>query len=204
MRPEKMAAAVRKVLGSRLFHRKARKHVSNTDLDSIVTQDKTLGTGATATLYENLPDNHLRLLQIHGKVDGKLHCSLRAFPMNDATKYRALSYTWGPPVDPNTIGGPQASVPNNGAHPIIVNGQTFDVRQNLFDFLEEADSRDRRIHFRVDTFHIDPANDDETSNGVEHDTFQSYIERPMNWDSDIYYWIDALCINQCDEDEKAE
>ena len=196
----KMAVAVRKVFGSRLFHRKARKHVSN----AVVNQDETLGTRAATTLYENLPDDHLRLLQIHGKVNGKLHCSLRAFPMDDAPKYRALSYTWGPPVDPNIISESQASVPNIDAHTIIVNGQTVEVRQNLFDFLEEADSRGKRIHFRVGTLYIDPADDNETSNEVEHDTFQSYIERPMNWDSDIYYWIDALCIKQSDKDEKAE
>ncbi|KIX05109.1 uncharacterized protein Z518_05981 [Rhinocladiella mackenziei CBS 650.93] len=51
---------------------------------------------------------------------------------------------------------------------------------------------------------FDPANDNETANGIEHDIFESHIERLMNWDSHIYYWIDALCINQWDEEEKAE
>lgn len=115
-------------------------------------------------LYESLPSGHLRLLQINGKIEGLLHCSLAVFSTDPTPTYVAISYTWGAPEDPEAVDSELGSGHFTGTRTIIVNGQPFEIRQNLFDLLEE----------------LEP----------EHEP--------------TWYWIDVLCINQDDNEEKSQ
>jgi hypothetical protein len=72
----------------------------------------------------------IRVLELCGATDGVIRCKLRTVEMGhdnrSRTPYRALSYTWGP---------------EKPTHPILINDQVFEVRQNLYDFLIMASDR---------------------------------------------------------------
>lgn len=87
-------------------------------------------------VYDTLPPSSrepashaIRLLRVHSSdanwkdtdTHQPIRCSLETFPFDTCRDYWALSYTWGPETGPS--------------HLILVNGQRFRVRQNLFDFL---------------------------------------------------------------------
>jgi hypothetical protein len=82
----------------------------------------------------------IRLLQLErsGKAD-QVSCKLEAVNLDIATKigYRALSYTWGPELP---------------AYEILINGQVFVVRENLYQFLKtiKAQGLDNPIHIWID------------------------------------------------------
>lgn len=78
-------------------------------------------------VYDSLPQSSeaashaIRLLRIHfGDAGTQPNCSLETFNFDACPEYWALSYTWGPET-PSDI--------------ILVNGQRFRVRQNLFNFI---------------------------------------------------------------------
>lgn len=72
--------------------------------------------------YDPLPESgFIRLLTLYPPgPDGHVRCSLRMAELSqEMNNYTALSYVWGAP-NPN--------------QPIVLNGQRFNVRQNLYDF----------------------------------------------------------------------
>ncbi|KAG4415970.1 hypothetical protein IFR04_010920 [Cadophora malorum] len=79
-----------------------------------------------------------------------VRCEIFHAKLHEAPPFKALSYTWGSPNDPQ--------------HSIIMNGRTISVRENLFLALQQ-------FHTRPETLII---------------------------------WIDAVCINQADENERNE
>jgi hypothetical protein len=64
----------------------------------------------------------IRLIILEKSTSSKLppRCNIHAFDLASAPKYIALSYTWGPP---------------NPSYRILVDNKTFEVRENLYNFL---------------------------------------------------------------------
>jgi hypothetical protein len=89
----------------------------------------------------------IRLLHVWRNERGVIKCDLIAFSLEHLPPYIALSYVWGAPTP---------------RHRIFVNDGYFDVRQNLYDFLQEY----------------------------------------WNEEQEHYIWIDQICINQCDTQER--
>ena len=77
-------------------------------------------------------------------------CTIKTFEMDKAPSYIALSYTWGEPIP---------------LHTIRLNGSSYPIRENLFDFLKAFGA--------------------------------SYIGQQEH-----YLWIDQLCIDQSNKDER--
>lgn len=99
-------------------------HVSKSFHDSTF-MDTTLPSAAPAAFtYTPLPSTgqHIRLLRIHKNEQG-VHCRLAQFELTNTLEYKALSYMWGPKT-------PQ--------YPILLNGNTLMIRQNLYDFFRFA------------------------------------------------------------------
>jgi hypothetical protein len=108
---------------------------------------------------------------------------LEVFPITDPPPFDALSYTWGTPF--------AACVPVPASHQhvdfeaasctVTCNGRPFAVRRNLHDGLRRLQAAmPRRTPF---------------------------LPRPRgsgNTQSIAYIWIDAICINQADLDERAD
>ncbi|KAK5696240.1 hypothetical protein LTR17_024375 [Elasticomyces elasticus] len=90
-------------------------------LDAISTGDQ------TTAVYTPLESDRIRLVRILPQSQddpaSALRCTMRDFHLDDLPAYSALSYAWG---------GKPASCR------IILNGQCFDVRKNLFRFLSHA------------------------------------------------------------------
>ncbi|KAJ6282255.1 heterokaryon incompatibility protein-domain-containing protein [Bipolaris maydis] len=110
--------------------------------------------------YEPLDrnSNQIRLLRFSDQLNSQRGYVLDSFDLNECPLYEALSYTWEPPL-PTSI--------------ITLNKESFEIRQNLADFL---------VHFRIGITLLD-----------END---SPLYHPK------YLWIDQLCINQSSEQEK--
>ena len=73
-----------------------------------------------AYLYEDLseePEGTFRLLLVHPGTSDPIRCSLGIASLHDPPNYQALSYTWGT---------------GSADRPILVDGQVFRVRQNLW------------------------------------------------------------------------
>jgi hypothetical protein len=113
--------------------------------------------------YERLPSNtFIRLLKVlEPSPDGNVNCALTVHELRNSPKYRALSYTWGPPSDLAS----ERHVTADRSYPITCNGETLIITKNLLDAL-------------------------------------SSMQRTRLTTSEDYLWIDAICINQDDEDEK--
>jgi hypothetical protein len=103
--------------------------------------------------YKPLKHNEIRLLKPVSRPSNPLSFDLVHIPLLSKPQYAALSYTWGPKPDPHTI------LPT-----IQLNGEPFDVRQNLHDALYQI----------------------EASKLI-----------------DQYLWVDAICINQDNDDKHA-
>ena len=64
----------------------------------------------------------IRLIKLVKNISSKRppRCKIYTFDLASAPKYIALSYTWGPP---------------NPSYRILVDNKTFEVRENLYNFL---------------------------------------------------------------------
>jgi hypothetical protein len=67
------------------------------------------------------PEGTLRLLLVHPGASDLIRCSLGIALLRDPPKDQALSYTWGT---------------GNADRPILIDGQVFIVRQNLWALLK--------------------------------------------------------------------
>jgi hypothetical protein len=75
----------------------------------------------------DLESRQIRLLQIlYDDSQGSISCCLKTYNSVDANEYVALSYTWGC---------------DHPTYSIMINGDEFSVRQNLWDFLLVAKDR---------------------------------------------------------------
>ncbi|KAH7088446.1 heterokaryon incompatibility protein-domain-containing protein [Paraphoma chrysanthemicola] len=122
-------------------------------------------TGETSrTMFKHAPidlqSDSIRLVEVLPfdpvKTEGPIQCRIRH--ATTATRYTCLSYVWGD---------------EGSEHTIMINGQPFLVRQNLWDFLVAASKcKATGSNFNVDKSDLDLAAE-----------FRSL-------------WIDALCIDQ--------
>jgi hypothetical protein len=113
-------------------------------------------TNATARIYQPLAERQFRVLRFLPGIT--INATLKVLDIDQAPKYLALSYTWGP-----TRGEDDGEILSQ--HGILVNGMNFSIRANLHDAL---------IHML-----------------------------PMLEDQQFPLFVDAICINQRDEKEKA-
>ncbi|GAB1318313.1 Heterokaryon incompatibility domain-containing protein [Madurella fahalii] len=132
----------------------------------------------------------IRLLKIIGKdKDEKPHVSLEAVDLEDNPFYYALSYTWGNPyahgVDfTEYFNAVTEQYGWSRRIPILCDGKVIHVQKNLLDALYELEGA-----------HISRQ---EPERGQE-----SSSESPSGSQSDLCIWIDAICINQNDFEERA-
>ena len=75
--------------------------------------------------YQPLNPNEIRLLKPLSRSSNALSFEIFHISLLSKPRYGALSYTWGPPGD---------------AHTILLNGQPFPIRQNLYDALQQVQS----------------------------------------------------------------
>ena len=136
--------------------------------------------------YEPLPsETCIRLLELLPSPDAiTVRCSLKAFELQNAPSFKALSYTWGRastalkepqsrfhPKTSRRVGfavDPEAS-DRSRRHSIICNGRLIKVTSNLRDALQ---------------------------------MLANAINLPLMPRTPTYYWIDALCVNQGDIEER--
>ena len=112
--------------------------------------------------YEPLQPNgnQVRLLCFSDDPGGQPGYTLKTFDINECPPYDALSYMWGPPL-PTRI--------------ISLNKRSFEVRKNLWDFLDRIERTDITVLDKGDCHLLHPT----------------------------YLWIDQICIDQSSMGEKS-
>ncbi|KAH7081411.1 heterokaryon incompatibility protein-domain-containing protein [Paraphoma chrysanthemicola] len=101
----------------------------------------------------NLGTRQIRLLRIKAELsEGLISCTLDVYPVIRENAHIALSYAWGPPPAVATI---------------LVNDGAFQIRQNLYDFLEVARQRDIGALFWIDQICIDQQNIEERNHQIK-------------------------------------
>ena len=147
--------------------------------------------------YNILPEGHIRLLKIDpagdpaklSRFDEDLRVSLTSVALSSAPKYVALSYTWGDasPFDANES---LIFTKIQRCYPIYCADKLLLVTRNLRDALKRFQYIERLKHL------------DEKSKFVLKpgfgDMLQSQGLAVAQW-----YWIDSLCINQNDVQERS-
>ena len=123
----------------------------------------------------------IRLLELQVENNSShIQCTIKRFKLHSAPPYLAVSYVWGP-AEP--------------CKEISLNGMAFKIRQNLYHFLGRLQE-----HFKSSLT-------DKEAN--IHKSFPEYL-RPtqvQNWSTQQQVeqrllWIDAICVNQGDDEEK--
>ena len=135
-------------------------------------------------VYEPLPTaSSIRLVHLLSGVgnDPLIHLSMRVVDLDNEPQYDAISYTWGPPISLFRTEEERDGLQDQQL-PVICDGQILNIKQNLFDFL-----RSWQVMFRA----ASDGNDERTASAREAGLL------PPN-----ELWIDAICINQEDKDEK--
>lgn len=140
-----------------------------------------------AYVYEALlSKTSIRLLEILPNSPGdpaSIRCTIHAVDLDDDPLYAALSYTWGQPrtvfhVDKEPI---KSDIP----FMIYCDGKLVTVTKNCFNALMHL-----RIYADKDVINRPPES----------------VKNMMQWEpykGSKYIWIDAICINQEDNDEKS-
>lgn len=121
----------------------------------------------------------VRLLKISKLQDGTIDCRFLSSRLDDAPRYVALSYTWGPP---------------SPVREIILEGRKFFIRENLWQALSSPLRRPKQGLGEMEMY----------SNS---DLVTAYRDLHSNKESrrgksEALYWIDALCIDQQDLQER--
>jgi hypothetical protein len=108
----------------------------------------------------DLQKDQIRLLRIEGRHDGVIHCALQNYDFHNCPAYDALSYVWGPETP---------------THTIRLNGRPFNIRENLWHFLDQAvtgfscmDESYRPDVFWIDQISIDQSAALERNHQVQH------------------------------------
>lgn len=141
--------------------------------------------------YQPLPGpTSIRLLKIIGKDEsGRLHVSLKVIHLEDSPFYYALSYTWGNPhangVDfTEHFNAVAEQYSASRSIPILCEGKTIHVQKNLLDVLHGLEDA-----------HIARQEQERGQGPVS--------SSPSSLQPEFYIWIDAICINQDDFEERA-
>jgi heterokaryon incompatibility protein (HET) len=96
------------------------------------------------------PKEQIRLCRIVKHAPSSIHCLLEHYDFKACPPYAALSYTWGP---------------EQPVHRIKMNEGVFEVRQNLFDFLNSTAVKNEE-YWWIDQICIDQSNLQERSSQV--------------------------------------
>ena len=97
--------------------------------------------------YEQLNPNEIRLLKPSSTSSDALSFEIIHVSLPSKRYYGALSYTWGPSGD---------------AHAILLNGQPFPIRQNLYDALQQIQNSELIDQYLwVDAICINQGGDDD-------------------------------------------
>jgi hypothetical protein len=142
--------------------------------------------------YQTLPTpTSIRLLNVNGKEgNGTLHISMKTVDLDDNPLFHALSYTWGNPHADGVDFTAHFNAVNeeygvSQRASILCDGKELSIQRNLFDVLGElAEPFTGRIRGHGQS----PA-----------DSQLPLTSREFGNDM----WIDAVCINQEDMDERA-
>jgi hypothetical protein len=140
-----------------------------------------------ALRYDPLHGPNIRLITIDSAMqDGKLKLTMKQVSLIDGLNFHVLSYVWGDPTNKKTI---------------VVNGQRLDVTENLYDFLETTHQHGRKFLSHRENldyrklYTTEPA---QTAAGSSEGKVTSATIMPMQ------FWIDAICINQDNLQERNE
>ncbi|KAE9373732.1 hypothetical protein N431DRAFT_438910 [Stipitochalara longipes BDJ] len=136
-------------------------------------------------VYKPLPTNSsIRLLHLQSGVDdgAVIRLSTRTVDLDDKPQYDALSYTWGRPISVFQTEEERDNLEDQQL-PVICDGRIVGVGQNLHDFLG---AWQRMLQA------VGDGNDDRTVSA-----------RKAGLLPPTELWIDAICINQRDMDEKS-
>ena len=137
--------------------------------------------------YEPLRSPNVRLITIDPAMqDGKLNLTIKQVPLIDGLDFHVLSYVWGDPTNKKTI---------------TVNGQRLEVTENLYDFLETMHQHGRKFlshHENLDYRKLYTTDSAQTAAGSSEGKVTGATTMPMQ------FWIDAICINQGDLQERNE
>jgi hypothetical protein len=140
-----------------------------------------------ALRYEPLEGPNIRLITIDPAMqDGRLKLTIEQTPLTDKLDFHVLSYVWGDPTNQKTI---------------IVNDQRLDITQNLYDFLETT-----REHEKDFLAHHEHPNYRKLYTTETAQTAVKSSEGRVTGLATIpvLFWIDAICINQNDMNERNE
>ncbi|KAH6873337.1 heterokaryon incompatibility protein-domain-containing protein [Alternaria rosae] len=111
-----------------------------------------------STVYKGTPlhiddSTNIRLLKILPTDDETtpITCTIRVVALEGSPKYTALSYEWGPPQPTKKI---------------LLNGEPFIIRENLWNFLNQARRYRKSWEFWIDAICIDQISDAERTHQV--------------------------------------
>ncbi|KAH8654518.1 heterokaryon incompatibility protein-domain-containing protein [Tricladium varicosporioides] len=145
--------------------------------------------------YQDLNNKRreFRLLKLtHSTEDTlPLQVSLKTFQSFLSPRYVALSYTWGSeyawgPEDPRTI---------------LIDGETFSIRENLWQCLNTL--RRGKIETPALLSGSDPPEDFNQVRQIWRSASDMTIgENGLVFTTTEYFWIDAICINQSNKEER--
>ncbi|KAF2493959.1 hypothetical protein BU16DRAFT_562915 [Lophium mytilinum] len=144
--------------------------------------------------YAPLPSaTSIRLLELSPANDGKISCSLKAYELQEAPPFDALSYTWGNPLPQLS----RASLPAaRGRRPTATsaNATRLPHASKKLDLPSNNDSSGRIRRY--------PIICDDSSIFVTanlKDALQMLcksLSATRNITESTYYWIDAICVDQ--------
>jgi hypothetical protein len=139
-----------------------------------------------ALRYDPLKGPNIRLITIDPVMhDGKLKITMEQAPLTNKLDFHVLSYVWGDPTNKKTIN---------------VNGRRLDVTQNLYDFLETT--RQHETSFMSHHRHLDYRKLYTESAQPVAGSSGGKVTGPTTMP--MRFWVDAICINQNDLNEKNE
>ncbi|KAF2653138.1 hypothetical protein K491DRAFT_759859 [Lophiostoma macrostomum CBS 122681] len=103
----------------------------------------------------------IRLLWLEPRLNDSIRCTLKIFELAECPPFKALSYTWGPPYPVQSI---------------QIDGQPFNVRRNLWEFLNISEEYESWLW--VDAICIDQTSTRERNHQVQfiHQIFRTADE----------------------------
>ena len=167
------------------------------------SQKEELNTTLVAGPWNTLPEDHFRLLRINREIEGKLYCSVAPFLIGRKRPYIAISYSCGRPELPK-----------------FVDPVTADLRRRLYQLTRQRDTWPEHIQYGREAWKIGPEDEEDGEdqgirdaihaidlNGITIQVGQNLfdlLQELKSEETQVDYWIDALCIHQADEQEKAD